>query len=98
MLEGQPAVLGPSKDGGYYLIGFNKPYFSQMVFENIAWSTPKVLDQTLKIMKRVQLVPGLLPVLNDVDTPEDVKNLIEIIKRGGFVGPKTQQVLMSNGC
>ncbi len=96
MLETKPAVIGPSKDGGYYLIGFNKPYFSKLVFKDIEWSTPKVLDQTLSFMKQEIIEPDFLPFLNDIDIPADLENLIKTVKQGGNAGPSTRRLLLSH--
>lgn len=63
-------VIGPAKDGGYYLLGMNAPHLD--VFENIDWSTNRVLDQTMQIMHRNNLLIRLLPELNDVDKAEDI--------------------------
>jgi rSAM/selenodomain-associated transferase 1 len=62
-------VIGPAKDGGYYLLGMRNGV--KNVFQHIEWSTDKVLQQTL-----AQISPPfqytLLPQLADVDTLEDV--------------------------
>ncbi|MCF6247249.1 MAG: TIGR04282 family arsenosugar biosynthesis glycosyltransferase [Desulfobacula sp.] len=96
ILETKPAVVGPSSDGGYYLMGFNKKDFSEIIFQNIHWSTPTVLDQTLTSMKQISIEPGLLPLLTDIDTLSDFERIIKDIKQGGIVGPKTRQVLLSH--
>lgn len=64
-------VLGPAKDGGYYLIGLKKPCAD--LFEGIHWSTEKVLEQTLEKAKRLGLTYACLPVLSDVDDEDDWK-------------------------
>lgn len=70
-LNSESVVLGPSKDGGYYLIGFSE--MIPEVFEDISWSTPKVLEQTLKVLDKENKSRVLLRVLNDIDTEEDLK-------------------------
>lgn len=65
-------VIGPAKDGGYYLLGMKKLY--EAIFENVDWSTDKVLKQTLHICKQLNLSVFLLPELNDIDDEEDLKN------------------------
>jgi uncharacterized protein len=52
-------VLGPSDDGGYYLIGLKKPH--REVFEEIDWSTERVLDQTIERATGIGLEVKLLP-------------------------------------
>jgi rSAM/selenodomain-associated transferase 1 len=61
-------VIGPAKDGGYVLLGLKSRRPS--LFENIAWSTPAVLDQTLAAARRLLLRVRLLPTLEDIDDAE----------------------------
>lgn len=63
-------VIGPSKDGGYYLIGFS--LYVPAVFKNISWSTPDVFSATLDILERKGLSVAVLEELNDIDTEEDL--------------------------
>jgi rSAM/selenodomain-associated transferase 1 len=69
------AVIGPSLDGGYYLIGFRDKTFSPKVFEGIPWSTERVFEDTMKILKQEGLLVHTLPRWRDIDTIEDLKNL-----------------------
>jgi len=66
------AVLGPTADGGYYLIGFKATTFLPSVFHDIAWSTSTVCDETLGTFKRSGQRVHLLPKLHDVDTKDDL--------------------------
>lgn len=68
-------VLGPATDGGYYLIGLNKP--QPGLFENIAWGSSSVLEKTLNKARRNQIRFYLLRRLHDIDRPEDLKYLDE---------------------
>ena len=63
-------VLGPSTDGGYWLVGLRHP---ADLFQDIDWSTPRVLEQTLTRARQLGLRVRLLKVLSDVDTPQDLK-------------------------
>ena len=65
-------VIAPSTDGGYWLIGFTKSAFSGSVFRNINWSTGTVCDQTVLKCKANGLSVSFLPVLNDIDTIDDL--------------------------
>jgi len=68
-------VLGPAKDGGYYLIGLQKDSSSQAIpylFTGINWGAGDVLEKTIKIAKNSGLSFALLDVLKDVDHPEDL--------------------------
>ncbi len=62
-------VIGPARDGGYYLIGMSK--FIPEIFDEINWSTSRVLEQTLARAKEGQISYHLLEALNDVDEFED---------------------------
>lgn len=65
------AVIGPSADGGYYLLGLNK--FTLQVFQGIDWSTNQVLNQTKEVLSGLDYTYSLLSVLNDVDTEDDLR-------------------------
>lgn len=62
-------VIGPSEDGGYYLLGMKK--LNSILFKNKKWSTNSVFIDTLKDIEDSKI--GLLPKLNDIDTFEDLK-------------------------
>lgn len=68
-LNSNDAVFGPSKDGGYYLIGMSK--FNPTLFDGIKWSTSQVLSQTEEIAKNESISYAKLPVLNDIDDEND---------------------------
>jgi rSAM/selenodomain-associated transferase 1 len=70
---GDCVVLGPSDDGGYYLIGLKKPH--QRLFEQIDWSTEGVLDQTIAAARDLDLPIHLLPTWYDVDDRETLARL-----------------------
>ncbi len=70
LLTGYEVVLGPAKDGGYYLLAMKDDV--KHIFEGIDWSTEKVLVQTLQKIQQHHYRSTLLPVLNDIDTVEDV--------------------------
>lgn len=63
-------VLGPALDGGYYLIGLRR--LIPELFTGIPWSTAEVLPQTLRIAQKLGLAVAKLPLLSDVDRPEDL--------------------------
>ncbi|HRI27834.1 MAG TPA: TIGR04282 family arsenosugar biosynthesis glycosyltransferase [Chitinophagales bacterium] len=67
--NGADVVIGPAADGGYYLLGMN--WFYPTLLQGIAWSTEKVLQQTLHRAAELALTVQLLPALSDVDTYED---------------------------
>jgi hypothetical protein len=75
-LKEKDAVIGPSLDGGYYLIGFKDKTFSSQVFKGIPWSTERVFEQTTKILEREGLTVHFLKPLRDIDKVEDLGNFL----------------------
>jgi hypothetical protein len=70
---GDHVVLGPSDDGGYYLIGFDKLHSE--LFERIDWSTDVVLNQTKRSAREIGLTVKLLPPGYDVDDARSLRRL-----------------------
>jgi len=68
-------VLGPSDDGGYYLIGLKKLH--RRLFEEIDWSTARVLDQTIERANELHLPVELLPAGYDVDDAAGLRRLCD---------------------
>lgn len=73
--EGDRVVLGPSQDGGYYLIGLKRPH--AYLFERIAWSTADVLAHTIERAAEIELPVDLLPVWYDVDDAATLRLLCQ---------------------
>lgn len=74
-LEDVPVVIGPTLDGGYYLIGLTASSATQalpLLFADIPWSTPLVLTTTRDRLRQAHLTFSLLPELGDIDSPEDL--------------------------
>ncbi len=69
-LDSRPAVLGPARDGGYWLIGLRQP--DPWLMGGIAWGTALVLEQTLVAMAQRALEPVLLPCRGDLDRGGDL--------------------------
>lgn len=69
-LNESDVVIGPAKDGGYYLLGMKELH--QCIFKNVSWSTSHVLKQTLSICKSQHLNYSLLPTLTDIDVENDL--------------------------
>jgi len=70
---GDRVVLGPAEDGGYYLIGLKRAH--ARLFEDIAWSTPLVFQQTVERAREIGFEPVLLPVWYDVDDIDSLRRL-----------------------
>jgi len=71
--EETQVVLGPSEDGGYYLIGMNQP--APEIFDNMTWSHGQVLAETTARLSSLGLPFGLLASWFDVDTIDDLRRL-----------------------
>jgi rSAM/selenodomain-associated transferase 1 len=90
-------VLGPSDDGGYYLIGLKKMH--RELFDGIDWSTERVLEQTIQRAREIDLPMHLLPTWYDVDDRETLKRLCHELfgangsARAGYPAPATRQFL-----
>lgn len=72
-LEKVEVVLGPAKDGGYYLLGMNR--FIPGLFKDIKWSSDQVLKSTQLFLESNEIKHSFLPVLSDVDNLEDWERL-----------------------
>ena len=72
-LEYKDAVIGPSYDGGYYLLGFNKKSYAAQIFEDISWSTNLVYEETLGKIEAYKLQYSVLDKINDMDTIDDIR-------------------------
>ncbi len=72
-LDNHDFVVGPSTDGGYYLLGIKSSQSPppQYVFNNIEWSTESVLTKTLNRIEKYHKTVYQLPVLTDIDEEKD---------------------------
>jgi len=100
LASGDRVVLGPAEDGGYYCIGLNRSH--PRLFEDIAWSTEKVLTQTLERAHEIGLDTEVLPMWYDVDDMASLRRLTEELldspirenRRTRFEAPHTAGFLM----
>jgi hypothetical protein len=69
-LESHAAVLGPARDGGYYLLGMRM--MVEGLFDGIPWSTKEVLARTLERLRAAGIEPAVLDTLTDVDEVADL--------------------------
>ena len=72
-LNDSHVAIGPATDGGYYLIGLNRPM--PELFSDVDWGTDAVYAQTLAHVKMLGLQPVQLPMLSDIDRPDDLSQL-----------------------
>jgi hypothetical protein len=73
VLDTHDAVVGPSEDGGYYLIGMDRPH--EALFANIEWGSARVFEQTSAAARASGLRVAAVPAWFDVDTLADVARL-----------------------
>lgn len=69
-LDKNDIVIGPSHDGGYYLLGMKKVH--SILFEEIEWSSESVFNSTIEKALSLSLVVKELQMLRDIDTKEDL--------------------------
>jgi rSAM/selenodomain-associated transferase 1 len=95
-LEDADLVLGPSEDGGYYLIGLKRR--QPELFRGIEWSSERVTAQTLDRAEALGLGVALLPPWYDVDTPADLDRLrAELATLPAGALPHTRRWLRRSG-
>ncbi len=93
-LKEADVVLGPSTDGGYWLIGARRP--APELFGGIEWGTPSVLTATLERLKDARA--ALLPFFYDVDEAADLALLrAHLALLPATVAPATRQALAHLG-
>lgn len=84
-------VIGPTRDGGYYLIGMRQP--QPHLLRDVQMSTPRVLHDTLALAESTGLVVSLLPIWYDVDTIDDLyqldKEITGLSKNGSAIATRS---------
>ena len=78
-LERTDVCLGPTKDGGYYLVASARP--EPALFAEVQWGTASVLETTLAHANKAGLKHEMLEEMYDVDTPEDLRGAERIASR-----------------
>lgn len=92
-LKEHDAVIGPSIDGGYYLIGFRAGTFLPTAFEGIPWSTTEVFRKTTEILSDKEYQIHLLPKLRDIDTIHDLQIFFNEYNGKDFAESETMRYL-----
>lgn len=94
-LEHADMVLGPTSDGGYYLIGLRRP--CSVVFQGQQYSTSSVFENTIAAAAAAGLSCAAAPLCDDVDTPEDLRTLWNIISRSASDTARCLRTLIDSG-
>jgi len=92
--KGDHIVLGPSDDGGYYLIGLKQLH--RRLFEDIDWSTERVFEQTTARAAEIGLAVELLPACYDIDDRKGLERLCDQLLSENFnpeIAPQTREFL-----
>lgn len=73
-LNSHDITIAPAVDGGYCLIAMKRNTYLPMIFQDISWSSDAVLRCTLEKCEKLRIDVGLLEVLQDIDTMDDLKS------------------------
>ncbi|MHA2351035.1 MAG: TIGR04282 family arsenosugar biosynthesis glycosyltransferase [Candidatus Thorarchaeota archaeon] len=76
-LQSHDVVIGPSPDGGYYLIGFSEEQFIPEAFFDLPWGTEIVFQETLARIEPMTNQVYVLPEWQDIDTKTDLRKFYE---------------------
>ncbi|GHC47404.1 TIGR04282 family arsenosugar biosynthesis glycosyltransferase [Ulvibacter litoralis] len=79
-LEQNPIVLGPSTDGGYYLMGLKKSHFNPSDFLKLPWGTSSLTRVISKLFSAKKTRIVFLKVLQDIDAVSDIKKILNSFK------------------
>ena len=92
-------VLGPSRDGGYYAIGLDRRAWprAERLFQEIPWSTDRVLETTRERAVELDLSYLELPIWYDVDEPQELERLIEDVRDGSHTARALARLLARGG-
>lgn len=84
-LEDNDICLGPTNDGGYYLVGMKKRC-REIFSNNLKWGYKSVFEATVSIANNLGLSVGLTTKLSDIDEKEDIEDFVEKVQKGRFNG------------
>ena len=79
-LETDDIVLGPSKDGGFYLMGLRKSCFNRQTFLKLPWQTSRLVKSISALIVKSKVSLHTLPVLTDIDTFSDLTSVLNGFK------------------
>lgn len=91
----EDAVVGPAHDGGFYLLGVrNVP---PAVFDGVPWRTRGTCDSLVRRLREHSLRTALLEPWFDIDEPNDLHRLVDLLQRGVVRAPRTSEALGFGG-
>ncbi len=91
-LAEEPALcIGPSADGGFYLLGMNAPFPS--LFDGMRYSHDRVFADTLTRAKSTSAAVTVLPEWYDVDTPAALRRMLRDLEQSSLEAPNTRRIV-----
>jgi len=91
-LDSPPSLcIGPSEDGGFYLIGMTAAY--QALFDGMTYSHAQVFSDTLARAEQIDAQVTVLPQWYDVDTPQDLHRMLADLSSGPAEAPNTRRMV-----
>jgi uncharacterized protein len=85
------AVLGPSEDGGFYLLGLSR--CPEGLLNSLPWSEPDTFVSTHQRLQQLGLEVAVLPKWFDLDRPDDLQRFKRMLERGEVIAPRSQRAL-----
>ena len=85
ILDANDVCLGPTSDGGYYLIGMKKSH-EKIFSDDLKWGNKSVFESTLSIANSLNLTVGLTSKHLDIDDKNDVQAFMETVRKDEFNG------------
>lgn len=93
-LEKTDVVLGPSSDGGYYLVGMRQAH--RFLFEDMAWSEADVYQRTMDRIEARLLKASVLEERQDIDTLDDLTVFRQNLPQEHFLAKKIDRIVLEN--
>lgn len=94
-LGNHEAVLGPSSDGGYYLIGFHERSARLDFFSDISWGTARVLAETMGKIEDTLMELSILPQLEKLETADDLRRFADERERSAMAASTMNYVTLN---
>lgn len=89
------AVLGPSDDGGFYLLALKR--CPEGLLDGIPWSTDHTFERTLVRLRQSGLSVATIEPWFDIDRPEELDRLRQLLRSGAVTAPETARLLEAEG-
>ena len=89
LLDATDVVIGPTEDGGYYLVGARR--LVPEMFHGIRWGTADVFEQTVTALRKAKVSYRLLRRDFDLDRPEDLHHVARLLRRRKVRSPAVKR-------